>query len=77
MSICVDVLSKAGLCPEYPVFFGRRDSLTANISAADKFLPAPFFIYDELKKSFAAVGLNEVDLVALSGLTTIGMKLRP
>jgi peroxidase len=77
---CADILAiasrdsavEAGLCPGYPVYFGRRDSLTANISAADAFLPAPFFVYTELNQSFHNVGLDEVDLVALSGAHTIG-----
>ncbi|KAG0591097.1 hypothetical protein M758_1G145800 [Ceratodon purpureus] len=77
---CADILAVAsrdaavavGLVPKYPVFFGRRDSLTANITAADQFLPAPFFTYAELKQNFANVGLNELDLVALSGAHTIG-----
>jgi len=62
----------AGLTPGYPVFFGRRDSLTFNISAADAFLPSPFSNYSILKANFEAVGLGEVDLVALSGAHTVG-----
>jgi peroxidase len=77
---CADIVAIAsrdsavevGLTPGYDVFFGRRDSLTANQTAANVFLPAPFFNYTQLKQSFAAVGLNEVDLVALSGAHTIG-----
>jgi peroxidase len=77
---CADIVAIAsrdsavevGLVPGYPVFFGRRDSLTANQSAANQFLPGPGLVYADLKKFFAAVGLNEVDLVALSGAHTIG-----
>jgi len=77
---CADIVAiasrdsavEAGLTPGYPVFFGRRDSLTANQSAATAFLPSPLFVYSELKQSFEAVGLNEVDLVTLSGAHTIG-----
>jgi hypothetical protein len=53
--------------PKYPVFFGRRDSLTANINASNQFLPAPNFTYANLTQNFANVGLNELDLAALSG----------
>jgi peroxidase len=78
---CADILAiasrdsavEAGLVPEYPVFFGRRDSVTKpSIDAANKFLPSPNFTYTELKKNFENVGLNELDLVALSGAHTIG-----
>jgi peroxidase len=67
-------MTQAGLVPKYPVFFGRRDSLTASISAADQFLPAPFFNYANLTQNFANVGLNELDLAALSG--TVDRPLR-
>lgn len=68
----VGCLSKVGLTPEYPVFFGRRDSTNASRELADKFLPGPQFTYEQLKQNFSAVGLNETDLVALSGAHTIG-----
>jgi peroxidase len=60
------------LVPEYPVFFGRRDSFTANISAANEFLPSPAFGYSQLKQNFAKKNLSELDLAALSGAHTIG-----
>jgi peroxidase len=77
---CADILAitardsavAAGLMPKYPVFFGRRDSLTANINASNQFLPAPNFTYANLTQNFANVGLNELDLAALSGAHTIG-----
>ncbi|KAG0591098.1 hypothetical protein M758_1G145900 [Ceratodon purpureus] len=77
---CADILAiasrdsavEAGLVPHYPVFFGRRDSLTASIDAANAFLPSPNFTYAELKENFANVTLNELDLIALSGAHTIG-----
>jgi len=59
---------QVGLVPEYPVFFGRRDSLTANINLANLRLPAPFFNFTQLKENFANVGLDETDLIALSGM---------
>jgi len=77
---CADILAiasrdsavEAGLVPEYPVNFGRYDSFTANISAANESLPSPGFGYSQLKENFAKKGLNERDLVALSGAHTIG-----
>lgn len=53
---------------EYEVLFGRRDSLTANLSASDDFLPSPQFNYTQLVANFARVGLNEHDLITLSGI---------
>jgi peroxidase len=77
---CADIVAIAsrdsavevGLTPGYPVFFGRRDSLTASQDDANTFLPGPNFVYSQLKASFEAVGLNEVDLVTLSGAHTVG-----
>jgi len=77
---CADIVAiasrdsavEAGLTPGYPVLFGRRDSLTASQADANKFLPGPGSVYSGLKASFEAVGLDEVDLVALSGAHTIG-----
>ena len=63
---------KVGLTPEYQVLFGRRDGTNASRELADKFLPGPQFTYEQLKQNFSAVGLNETDLVALSGAHTIG-----
>ncbi|PQQ11352.1 peroxidase A2 [Prunus yedoensis var. nudiflora] len=58
--------------PSWTVLLGRRDSTTANRTAANEALPAPSFTLDELKASFAAVGLDTTDLVALSGAHTFG-----
>jgi len=77
---CADILAIAyrdsavavGLVPEYPVSLGRRDSLTASITEANARLPAPFFNLAQLKENFVKVGLDETDLIALSGAHTIG-----
>lgn len=77
---CADILAIAsrdsavevGLVPSYQVLFGRRDGTNASRTLADKFLPGPGFTYDQLKQNFSAVGLDETDLVALSGAHTIG-----
>jgi len=76
---CADILAVASLHSsvqfggtEYEVLFGRRDSLTANLSASDEYLPSPQFNYTQLVANFARVGLNEHDLVTLSGAHTFG-----
>ncbi|KAJ4906887.1 Peroxidase 22 [Raphanus sativus] len=77
---CADVLTIASQIsvilsggPWWPVPLGRRDSLQAFFDLANTALPSPFFTLDELKASFAAVGLNLTsDLVALSGGHTFG-----
>ena len=53
--------------PSWNVSLGRRDSTTANRTAAGVFLPAPTEALSVLKSKFLAVGLNSTDLVALSG----------
>ncbi|XP_024366102.1 peroxidase E5 [Physcomitrium patens] len=78
---CADILAIAyrdsavevGLVPEYPVPFGRRDSLrAAPIAEVNLRLPGPDFDISTLKASFANQSLDERDLVALSGAHTIG-----
>ena len=53
--------------PSWKVLLGRRDSTTANRTAAGVFLPGPSELLDALKAKFLAVGLNTTDLVSLSG----------
>jgi len=48
------------------VLLGRLDSLNANFTGASN-LPSPFDNLTVLEQKFKAVGLNNVDLVALSG----------
>ena len=50
----------------WTVLLGRRDSTTANRTAASIFLSAPTETLDELKAKFNVVGLNTTDLVSLS-----------
>lgn len=77
---CADILTLAsrdsavevGLTENFPVFFGRRDSRTASRLEANRRLPSPLSNYEQLKANFAFQGLNEVDLVALSGAHTFG-----
>lgn len=52
--------------PRWRVPLGRRDGTTANITAANN-LPSPFDNLTTLQQKFGAVGLDDTDLVALSG----------
>ncbi|CAM6120960.1 unnamed protein product [Calypogeia fissa] len=58
--------------PYWDVEFGRRDSRTACLSCANTQLPSPFSNVSTLTAAFAAKGLNQVDMVALSGAHTFG-----
>ncbi|KAE8718280.1 Peroxidase 2 [Hibiscus syriacus] len=58
--------------PSWKVLLGRRDSTTASRTQADTYLPAPFMDLPALINNFKNQGLNERDLVALSGGHTIG-----
>ncbi|KAL2896340.1 Cationic peroxidase 1 [Bienertia sinuspersici] len=76
---CADILAIAARDavvhyggPTWKVKLGRRDSLTANRSAANAFIPQPSFNLSNLTSSFAAVGLSFKDMVVLSGGHTVG-----
>ncbi|RDX94793.1 Cationic peroxidase 1, partial [Mucuna pruriens] len=56
----------------WEVELGRRDSTTASREAADQNIPAPFFSLSELITNFKNHGLDEKDLVVLSGGHSIG-----
>lgn len=77
---CADILTLAARDsvllsggPTWKVPLGRRDSLVANQSQANLGLPAPFEDLDGIIKKFADVGLNNTDVVSLSGGHTIGL----
>ncbi|XP_021723168.1 uncharacterized protein LOC110690628 [Chenopodium quinoa] len=77
---CADILAVAARDsvvelggPSWTVLLGRRDSTTANLTAANVNLPAPTMNISELTKMFSDKGLNPQDLVALSGAHTIGV----
>ncbi|KAK7349719.1 hypothetical protein VNO77_07322 [Canavalia gladiata] len=76
---CADILAVAARDsvvalggPTWDVRLGRRDSTTASSDAANANIPAPFFSLSELIDNFKKHGLDEKDLVALSGGHTIG-----
>ncbi|WVZ03665.1 hypothetical protein V8G54_024471 [Vigna mungo] len=76
---CADILALAardGVVllggPSWTVPLGRRDSRTANQSAANSEIPSPFSNLPIVISAFAAKGLTPRDLTALSGAHTIG-----
>ncbi|XP_062204895.1 peroxidase A2-like isoform X2 [Phragmites australis] len=75
---CADILALAAEIsvelsggPRWGVLLGRLDSKTADFNGASN-LPSPFDNLTVLEGKFKAVGLNNVDLVALSGAHTFG-----
>ncbi|KAG6744352.1 hypothetical protein POTOM_053072 [Populus tomentosa] len=58
--------------PTWAVQLGRKDSTTASRDKANNDLPSPFMDLPALINSFKRQGLNERDLVALSGGHTLG-----
>ncbi|KAL2337619.1 hypothetical protein Fmac_012065 [Flemingia macrophylla] len=76
---CADILAVAARDsvvalggPAWDVLLGRRDSTTASRDAADANIPAPFFSLSQLITNFKNHGLDEKDLVVLSGGHSIG-----
>ncbi|KAK6937050.1 hem peroxidase [Dillenia turbinata] len=77
---CADILAIAARDsvllsggPSWKVLLGRRDGLVANQTGANTNLPSPFDTLDTIITKFANVGLNNTDVVALSGAHTIGL----
>ncbi len=58
--------------PSWRVLLGRRDSTTASLALANSDLPPPSFDVANLTAAFAAKGLSQADMVALSGAHTVG-----
>ncbi|XP_059669817.1 peroxidase 2-like [Cornus florida] len=76
---CADILAVAARDsvvllggPTWKVQLGRRDSTTANRTAADNDIPAPSMDLPALINNFKKQGLDVKDLVALSGGHTLG-----
>lgn len=55
--------------PFYPVELGRRDGLVSTASSVNGKLPKGSFNLNQLNAIFAANGLSQTDMVALSGMT--------
>ncbi|EXB55368.1 Peroxidase 45 [Morus notabilis] len=58
--------------PNYTVELGRRDVRISTISSVQRHLPKPEFNLDQLNSMFAANGLTQRDMIALSGAHTLG-----
>lgn len=58
--------------PSWTVPLGRRDSTTASKTKANQDIPSPFMDLKALIQNFKNQGLNERDLVSLSGGHTLG-----
>ncbi|XP_061356300.1 peroxidase 9 [Gastrolobium bilobum] len=59
--------------PNWELPLGRRDSKTASLNGSNKNIPPPNATIENLLTFFKRQGLDEVDLVALSGAHTIGV----
>ncbi|XP_071731505.1 peroxidase 9-like [Rutidosis leptorrhynchoides] len=77
---CADILALAARGstvlsggPNWELPFGRRDATQASLSGANNNLPPPNSTVQNLMTLFRRQGLDEVDLVSLSGAHTIGM----
>ncbi|KAF8410553.1 hypothetical protein HHK36_003084 [Tetracentron sinense] len=77
---CADILALAARGstvlsggPYWELPLGRRDSKTASISGSNNNIPPPNSTLQNLITFFNRQGLDEVDLVALSGSHTIGV----
>ncbi|XAR64150.1 Peroxidase [Bertholletia excelsa] len=77
---CADILALAargstvlGGGPGWELPLGRRDSRTASLSGSNRNIPPPNSTVQTLISLFKRQGLNEADLVALSGGHTIGL----
>lgn len=66
-----DVISLAG-GPSYTVELGRFDGLVSRASDVNGRLPQPTFNLNQLNSLFAANGLTQTDMIALSGAHTLG-----
>ncbi|KAG2608217.1 peroxidase 16-like isoform X1 [Panicum virgatum] len=67
-----DVVSQTG-GPYYPVELGRLDGKVGTRAVVKHRLPGAGFDLDQLNKLFAANGLTQTDMIALSGGHTIGV----
>lgn len=73
---CIDglhlwiVLEQSG-GPHIDLAYGRRDGLESFAAAAATYMPGGFLRVQGLIESFQMAGLDEVDLVALSGSLSI------
>ncbi|XP_061347596.1 peroxidase 51-like isoform X2 [Gastrolobium bilobum] len=73
---CADILALATRDvaggPSYTVELGRFDGLVSRASDVNGRLPQPGFNLNQLNSLFAANGLSQTDMIALSGAHTLG-----
>ena len=76
---CADILAMATRDvivlsggPSYAVELGRLDGLSSKASDVTGKLPQPTFNLNQLNSMFAAHGLNQADMIALSAAHTVG-----
>lgn len=76
VSFTVFCLSNSWACynqaggPSYAVELGRMDGLTSTAASVTGKLPQPGFNLNQLTSLFAANGLSQSDMIALSGIVT-------
>ncbi|XP_057960337.1 peroxidase 51-like [Malania oleifera] len=66
-----DVIALSG-GPSYAVELGRLDGLSSTAASVNGRLPQPTFNLNRLNSLFAAHGLSQADMIALSGAHTVG-----
>lgn len=66
-----DVIALAG-GPSYAVELGRLDGLSSTAKNVNGKLPQPNFNLNQLNSLFAAIGLTQTDMIALSAAHTLG-----
>ncbi|XVF15450.1 hypothetical protein REPUB_Repub09cG0154500 [Reevesia pubescens] len=66
-----DVIALSG-GPSYAVELGRLDGLSSTAASVNGKLPQPFFNLNQLNSLFAANGLTQTDMIALSAAHTVG-----
>lgn len=66
-----DVIALSG-GPSYAVELGRLDGLISTAASVNGKLPQPTFNLDQLNSLFAANGLSQTDMIALSAAHTVG-----
>ncbi|KAK8716627.1 hypothetical protein V6N13_043932 [Hibiscus sabdariffa] len=66
-----DVIALSG-GPSYAVELGRLDGLSSTAASVNGKLPQPTFNLNQLNSLFAANGLSQTDMIALSGAHTVG-----
>ncbi|KAE8707692.1 Peroxidase 73 [Hibiscus syriacus] len=66
-----DVIALSG-GPSYAVELGRLDGLSSTAASVNGKLPQPTFNLNQLNSLFAANGLSQTDMIALSGAHSVG-----